>query len=331
MVSSSFSDYLLHDVMAAVPGITARPLFGALALYKDGIVFGIVRDERVYFKADSFTDFYFTEKDCEQFSYKSGGRVVHLPYWELPEDVLEDKDELHFWIERSASVAEQGAKRQARLVKTKASKAAAEIDAALSAKPTTKIRAVLFDCFGIFFGQLHEDWLAAQVPQFAGRREEFLAIAEKSDRGDIPYGEFVARVASTFYVDAKEFENGVLKSARVNGDMLKVLNLLRPRYRVGLLSNSSKMFVGRLLARFALQTAFDSVTVSSELHSLKPDRKIFIAALKSLGVLPEATIYIDDKERNVEGALAAGIQSGIVFINAKDCIAKLHQAGVNFQ
>ncbi|WP_319519327.1 HAD family phosphatase [uncultured Martelella sp.] len=48
------------------------------------------------------------------------------------------------------------------------------------------------------------------------------------------------------------------------------------------------------------------ITVSGEIGMVKPDREIFDRHAETFGLTPEATLFIDDKAVNVEGAKAAG-------------------------
>ena len=48
------------------------------------------------------------------------------------------------------------------------------------------------------------------------------------------------------------------------------------------------------------------VSVSGELGLLKPDREIYDHHAAAFGLEPAATLFIDDSQKNVEGAIAAG-------------------------
>lgn len=52
---------------------------------------------------------------------------------------------------------------------------------------------------------------------------------------------------------------------------------------------------------------FDKLYASHEMHLSKPDRQFYEYIMKAEGVKPEETIHIDDSQRNLEGAQAAGI------------------------
>lgn len=88
-----------------------------------------------------------------------------------------------------------------------------------------------------------------------------------------------------------------------------VLEMLRPRYRLGIISN----FDGRLraiLAHLGIAAHFQPIVISSEVGSDKPDPRIFQHALESAGVAPDAAVHVgDDPARDWRAAEAAGLCS----------------------
>ena len=61
---------------------------------------------------------------------------------------------------------------------------------------------------------------------------------------------------------------------------------------------------------------FDVLVWSYELGIAKPDRKIYRYALEKLGTQPEETLFIDDRQLNVEAAIALGMK-GVVFTDVE--------------
>lgn len=59
--------------------------------------------------------------------------------------------------------------------------------------------------------------------------------------------------------------------------------------------------------RFAFLGSFDGIVVSGDERMLKPDREIYDLFSRRYGVKPETAVFIDDSQRNVEGARAAGM------------------------
>jgi 2-haloacid dehalogenase len=67
--------------------------------------------------------------------------------------------------------------------------------------------------------------------------------------------------------------------------------------------------------------------VSGEVKLLKPDPAIYFLALDRFGLKPAEALFIDDREINVEGALAVGMQAHL-FVDAEDLRARLAAEGL---
>lgn len=80
--------------------------------------------------------------------------------------------------------------------------------------------------------------------------------------------------------------------------------------------------------RFAFLDRPRGVTVSAEIGMIKPDRGIYDHHAATFGLEPAATIFIDDSQKNVDGAKAAGWQA-VLFQNAKTLEADLERFGIN--
>lgn len=91
-------------------------------------------------------------------------------------------------------------------------------------------------------------------------------------------------------------------------EVLEVLEELRPRYRLGIVSN----FDGRLrmiLEQLGISKFFSPVIISSEVGADKPDAFIFRRALELAGASPNETLHVgDDPVNDWEGAAAAGLR-----------------------
>ena len=55
--------------------------------------------------------------------------------------------------------------------------------------------------------------------------------------------------------------------------------------------------------------------LSGEVKRLKPDPRIFKLFLEAFAIDPALTVYVDDREPNVEAAMASGMH-GILFTEA---------------
>lgn len=77
------------------------------------------------------------------------------------------------------------------------------------------------------------------------------------------------------------------------------------------LSNADNSF-HEYFPRFAEESFFDGVMVSSDVHMIKPEKRIYEHFLNTFQLASGECLFIDDRPENVEGAGAAGIH-GYVF------------------
>jgi 2-haloacid dehalogenase len=69
------------------------------------------------------------------------------------------------------------------------------------------------------------------------------------------------------------------------------------------------------------------VTVSGEVRKIKPDRAIYDLHAASFDLDPAATLFIDDSQPNVDGAIAAGWQA-VLFTDAGKLEKDLRAFGI---
>ncbi|AHF99939.1 haloacid dehalogenase [Halostagnicola larsenii XH-48] len=82
---------------------------------------------------------------------------------------------------------------------------------------------------------------------------------------------------------------------------------------VGVVSDVDDAEGKRMLERFGVRSAFDSITTSEEVGRTKPDPAMFETALEKSGTTPERSLMIGDRyEHDVNGAAEAGIH-GVAF------------------
>jgi DNA transformation protein len=106
MSQSDFHDFVVQDLLSFLPIITSRRMFGGHAVYKDGIIFGLIISDTLYFKVDATNQKDFELKNSKPFTYshKKNLKQITVNYWELPSDVMEDREELEKWIQKSVEV-----------------------------------------------------------------------------------------------------------------------------------------------------------------------------------------------------------------------------------
>lgn len=110
----------------------------------------------------------------------------------------------------------------------------------------------------------------------------------------------------------------------VNWTLLDFIRTLRPRYKVGLLSNAWDDLRLTLHNRWNIDGLFDELVISAEVGVVKPDARIFKLAHERLGVQPEEAIFLDDIAENVTAAQVLGMIA-LRFTNTQEAIAGIQR------
>ena len=97
---------------------------------------------------------------------------------------------------------------------------------------------------------------------------------------------------------------------RLFGDAVPMLERLRGRLGLGLVSNGLSADQRPKIERFGLDRFFRAVVISEEVDLRKPDPAIFAHALRQLGAAGRPAAYVGDNPlHDVAGAHAAGLAS----------------------
>ncbi len=116
--SSTYLDYL-KDLFAPFGVITIRKMFGGAGIYCDGAIFAITGDEGVWMKVDDVTRAEFEAAGLEPFKVEfDNGKSGTMSYYNAPEDIYDDNDELTRWTELALGAARR-AKKPPKKKKTK--------------------------------------------------------------------------------------------------------------------------------------------------------------------------------------------------------------------
>jgi putative hydrolase of the HAD superfamily len=104
---------------------------------------------------------------------------------------------------------------------------------------------------------------------------------------------------------------------------IQLVRRLRPPYRTSILSNADSTLRARIAeADQALLGFFDDFICSAEVGMAKPDPAIYALAAARLGLSPAACVFIDDSDRNVDAARAAGMHAVHYRIDRGDSLAE---------
>lgn len=103
-VQAQYLAYVLEQ-LAGLSAVRPNRMFGGIGLYSDGLFFGLIDDDTLYFKTS----------DANIEAYRSRGMPKFMPfpdktgsvmgYHQVPADIIEDAESLVEWARRSVAVA----------------------------------------------------------------------------------------------------------------------------------------------------------------------------------------------------------------------------------
>lgn len=109
---------------------------------------------------------------------------------------------------------------------------------------------------------------------------------------------------------AEEFSNYV----RIDEEAVAVLEKLRGKYKLGIVSNFALPECARkLLEKFQLNKFFEAVVISAEINKRKPSPEIFQKALTMIKTEPSRAVFVGDTpDIDIEGAKKVGMKTVLI-------------------
>ncbi|SDG88602.1 TfoX/Sxy family protein [Desulfosporosinus hippei] len=108
-ISDSYKEYVI-DQLGEVGSVTIKNMFGAAGIYFDGLIFGLIADDTLYFKVDDSNRSDYERTGMEPFKPFSDRSMI-MPYYEVPVDILEDRELIADWASK-ALLASRNSKRK---------------------------------------------------------------------------------------------------------------------------------------------------------------------------------------------------------------------------
>lgn len=105
----SFADFIV-DQLELLPDLDCRRMFGGHGLYQDEIFFAIIARGRLYFKTDGKSAAVYRRRGMKPF--RPNAKQTLKNYYEVPGEVVEDRDELAAWARRAIAVARNASNRR---------------------------------------------------------------------------------------------------------------------------------------------------------------------------------------------------------------------------
>ncbi|MBA3485502.1 MAG: HAD family phosphatase [Pirellulales bacterium] len=199
-----------------------------------------------------------------------------------------------------------------------------------------------FDLGNVLLTFSHER-MCAQMAAVAGvapevvRRALFESTGETSVQGRFERGELNALAVYEHFCEAagvrpdreELFAAGSDMFAEIPASVAIIERLAAAGRRLGVLSNTNPIDWGFVTSgRFPfLNRCFEQAVLSFEVRAMKPERAIYDAAVERAGVPANEVFFTDDREENVAGAIAAGLDA-VLFISPEQLVEELNRRGL---
>jgi len=104
-VSPEFQSFIA-DLVAPLGPVRIRRMFGGAGLFLDDVMFALIAGDQLYFKVDDTTRPDFEAQGKGPFTYaRAGTQRALTSYYQAPEFLFDDPDEMRTWARRSADAA----------------------------------------------------------------------------------------------------------------------------------------------------------------------------------------------------------------------------------
>lgn len=189
---------------------------------------------------------------------------------------------------------------------------------------STDIKNIIFDFGGVIHDIRYENVAEAFAKHGITGLERFYSkdfqtaemdLFEKGLISPAEYRDYIRRMTGKALSDndIDDIVNAILID--VPKERVDLLLKLRNKYRTFLFSNTNQInydcFTAKLRKKYGFDIfdrCFDAAYFSHFMHMRKPDPDGFRLILKEQWLEPSETLFIDDIEKNLDGARAVGIQ-----------------------
>lgn len=184
---------------------------------------------------------------------------------------------------------------------------------------SAKIEALLFDLGGVIldidFERALRQWTPMSGYSFEELKTRFVfdAAYERHEQGALRSGDYFDILRRRLKLEGSDEQIAAGWNAIFAGEIAGALDAVR-QARAFLpcfaLTNSNPVHQAAWTAAYPeVLAAFDQVFVSSELGLRKPERAVFEAVARAIGVAAQAILFFDDTMANVLGARSAGLRA----------------------
>lgn len=169
------------------------------------------------------------------------------------------------------------------------------------------IKAIVFDCFGVLTTDKWREFADSLPPKSQPDRAR--ELNRQYGAGLLTNAQFLEQISELTGQAPDAIAKLLDNEDNKNTQLLRYIEMLRPDYKIGLLSNVASNWIRDSFLTSDEQKLFDEMVFSYEVRLTKPDPRMFEIICDKLGVEPNAAVMIDDIESYCASAESLGMKS----------------------
>ncbi len=164
----------------------------------------------------------------------------------------------------------------------------------------------LFDCFGVVVSDVSRLWMEKH---FTAKQQNYIRknVFRKVDRGKMTFDDSFDILASMSGLSKQQVRQEWDSCMYLMEGMPQLLEKVRSKGKVALLSNASESYINQLFCQYDLFKYFDKLFVSSCYGCAKPDREIYRICVNGFAEKFDNIYFVDDNLVNLRGLKKFGI------------------------
>ncbi len=165
---------------------------------------------------------------------------------------------------------------------------------------------IIFDCFGVIFGEIAPVIFERYFSPYEAKelKEKYFVPA---DLGEVTLDEIFDGMSTEIGISKERLIKEWNELIVLNKEIIPVIEKLKNKYTIILLSNAPLGFVEMLMNDYKLEYLFDKFFISCNLKMSKPNPEIYKHCVKSFDNKFEKVYMIDDNIKNLEHLPQIGI------------------------
>jgi DNA transformation protein len=118
-VQAQYLAFVLEQ-LGGLSGVSTRRMFGGVGLYSDGLFFGLIDDDTLFFKTDESNAAAYQARQMPRFMPPANRPLGPMGYHQVPADIIEDGESLVVWARQAVAVALASQAKKTRKTKPRA-------------------------------------------------------------------------------------------------------------------------------------------------------------------------------------------------------------------